>query len=63
MTWAHRINFNNLLSSDLTEMKEWCNNHCKGIWRCSEYPALYFQFDKDQDAMMFTMKFGGRGRL
>ena len=61
MTWARRINFDNISFNDIDEMQEWCKSHCTGLWRCEKYYALYFQFEVDQDAMMFMLKFGGRG--
>lgn len=61
MTWPRRINFDGLFLSDIDEMESWCENNCKGLWRRERYHALYFQFDNDNDAMMFMLKFGGRG--
>lgn len=61
MTWRRRLNFDDVLLTDLDLMKEWCEKNCKGIWRCEQYYACYFQFDNDEDAMMFAMKFSGKG--
>ena len=59
MIWSRRINFDTLTFDDINEMKTWCETHCKGLWRCEQYYALYFQFENDADAVMFMLKFGG----
>ena len=61
-TFPYRINFNQISIAELDEMKNWCEEKCKGVWRCESYHALYFQFEDDYDAMLFNLKFGSRGR-
>jgi hypothetical protein len=62
-TYPYRVNFNNITRNQIEEMSVWCIDNCKGIWREEHYHALYFQFADDQDAMMFMLKFGGRGNV
>lgn len=62
MVWARRVNFDNLALDDIDKMQVWCETHCKGVWRCERYYALYFQFEIDEDALMFMLKFGGQGK-
>lgn len=61
-TFPYRINFDMISIAELNEMQTWCEEKCKGVWRCESYHALYFQFEDDYDAMMFNLKFGSRGR-
>ena len=60
--FPYRINFHQISLVELEEMKTWCEEKCKGLWRCESYHALYFQFENDYDAMMFNLKFGSRGK-
>jgi excinuclease UvrABC nuclease subunit len=61
--FPHRVNFNNITHNQIEEMAVWCINNCRGLWREEHYHALYFQFEDDYDAMMFMLKFGGRGNV
>ena len=61
--YRYRVNFDNITRNQIEEMSLWCINNCKEIWREEHYHALYFQFTDDQDAMMFMLKFGGRGTV
>ena len=61
--FPHRVNFDQIQISQITEMADWCTNNCKGLWREEHYHALYFQFENDYDAVMFMLKFGGRGNV
>jgi len=58
-TFSYRINFETVGYETLPKMKAWCEDNCRGLWRCQTVHALYFQFDNDHDAMMFMLKFGG----
>ena len=58
-TFSHRINFNNISLANLDPMREWCAEHCKGLWRCEATHALYFQFEESRDATMFMLRWGG----
>jgi len=58
-TFPYRVNFQEIGYTTLPKMKQWCEDHCRGLWRCQDVHALYFQFDNDYDAMMFMLKFGG----
>ena len=62
-TFPYRVNFNNITHNQIEEMAVWCINNCKALWREEHFHALYFQFADDQDAMMFMLKFGGRGNV
>ena len=61
--FPYRVNFNNITHNQIEEMAVWCINNCRGLWREEHYHALYFQFEDDYDAMMFMLKFGGRGNV
>jgi hypothetical protein len=61
--FPYRVNFNNITRNQIEEMASWCINNCQGLWREEHYHALYFQFEDDYDAMMFMLKFGGRGNV
>lgn len=58
-TFSYRINFETVGYEALPKMKSWCEDNCRGLWRCQTVHALYFQFDNDYDATMFMLKFGG----
>lgn len=61
--YPYRVNFNNITRNQIEEMAAWCINNCKDLWREEHVHALYFQFTDDYDAMMFMLKFGGRGNV
>ena len=61
--FPYRVNFDQIQLSQITEMADWCINNCKELWREEHYHALYFQFTDERDAMMFMLKFGGRGNV
>jgi len=61
--FPYRVNFNQIPIAQIEEMAVWCINNCTGLWREEHYHALYFQFENDYDAMMFMLKFGGRGNV
>jgi len=61
MVYPYRVNFDGITHNQIQEMSVWCINNCKDIWREVHYHALYFQFADERDAMMFMLKFGGRG--
>jgi hypothetical protein len=61
--FPYRVNFNNIPVAQVEEMAVWCINNCTGLWREEHIHALYFQFENDYDAMMFMLKFGGRGNV
>ena len=61
--FPYRVNFNQITVTQVEEMAVWCINNCRGLWREEHYHALYFQFEDDYDAMMFMLKFGGRGNV
>jgi len=61
--FPYRVNFNQITVAQVEEMAVWCINNCRGLWRVEHYHALYFQFEDDYDAMMFMLKFGGRGNV
>ena len=58
--FPYRINFDYIGYGLLPEMKQWCEDNCKSIWRCEHFHALYFQFENDYDATMFMLKWGTR---
>lgn len=57
--FPYRVNFDQINLGTLKDMKEWCDGHCRGIWRNEQVHALYFQFSDDYDATMFMLKWGG----
>ena len=56
--FPHRINFEVVNYNNLSKMKQWCDDNCKGIWNCEHFHALYFQFSDDYDATMFMLRWG-----
>lgn len=56
--FPYRINFDSIGYQQLPVMKQWCEDNCKGIWRCEHFHALYFQFEADYDATMFMLRWG-----
>ena len=56
--FPYRINFECIGYDMLYEMKRWCEDNCKSIWRCEPFHALYFQFENDHDATMFMLRWG-----
>ena len=56
--FPYRINFQTVGYETLPEMKQWCEDNCKGIWRCEQVHAIYFQFSDDYDATMFMLRWG-----
>ena len=61
--FPYRVNFDQITVAQVEEMAVWCINNCRALWREEHYHALYFQFEDDYDAMMFMLKFGGRGNV
>ena len=61
--FPYRVNFDQIQLSQITEMADWFTNNCKELWREEHYHALYFQFTDERDAVMFMLKFGGRGNV
>ncbi len=58
-TFNYRINFETVGYETLPKMKQWCEEHCTGIWRNEQIHAIYFQFENDYDATMFMLKWAG----
>jgi hypothetical protein len=61
--FPYRVNFDQITHAQVEEMAVWCINNCRALWREEHVHALYFQFEDDYDAMMFMLKFGGRGNV
>ena len=55
-TFSHRVNFDTVGFMTLNKMKQWCEDNCNGLWRAQSSYALYWQFEDDQDALMFMLK-------
>jgi hypothetical protein len=58
MVFPHRVDFDFIGYQQLPIMKQWCEDNCRGIWRCESFHALYFQFENDYDATMFMLRWG-----
>jgi len=56
--WSHRVNFDSVSIENKHLMNSWCEKNCRGIWRAETYFALYWQFTDEQDATMFTLRWG-----
>jgi hypothetical protein len=39
-------------------MRDWCSKNCDGLWRCETIHAIYWQFELEQEAMMFMLRWG-----
>ena len=57
-SWQYRVDID-ATQAEIDRMTAWCENNVKGTWRVSTQYIDYFQFEKDSDAMMFMLKFGG----
>lgn len=55
-TFSHRINFQTVGYLNIDQMKWWCEENCKGLWRCETHHALYWQFEDEKEAMMFMLR-------
>ena len=60
-SWMYRVDIN-ANGFEIREMINWCETRAAGKWRCNQVIIDYFQFEKDSDAMMFMLKFGGKKR-
>lgn len=58
VVFPYRINFSEILYDNFPLMEEWCIENCSGLWRNHHTYALYWQFDNEQDAMMFMLRWG-----
>lgn len=54
--FPYRVNFQSVLLGSIEKMEEWCNQNCKGLWRCHHTHAIYFQFEDEKDATMFMLR-------
>ena len=57
-TFSYRINFDKVGYDNVYKMKAWCELNCKGLWRAETYYAIYWQFEQEQDATMFMLRWG-----
>ena len=57
-TFRYRINFQTIGYENKDRMKLWCHDNCRGLWRAEMYHALYFQFEEEQDATVFMLRWG-----
>lgn len=56
--WMYRVDVT-VTSEEMDKMTAWCETNARGAWRVNTRFIEYFQFEKDSDAMMFMLKFGG----
>lgn len=56
--WLYRVDVT-VTDEEMAKMKAWCESNASGAWRVNTRFIDYFQFEKDSDAMMFMLKFGG----
>lgn len=56
--FPYRINFIEISQRQFSEMHDWCEHNCKGLWNSHNRYAFYFQFDNNQDVVMFNLKYG-----
>lgn len=40
----------------IADMDLWCSKNCKGKWKVNSVFLCYYQFEEEQDAVMFTLK-------
>ena len=43
-------------SEKINEAIEWCEHNCKGLWNSHSGFAHYVQFENEQDAMLFSLR-------
>ena len=64
-TFRHRVDFERIDPRKIDEIKRWCETNCRDIWKFNysygDIGGYYLQFDDDQDAMMFVLKWGSQG--
>ena len=56
--YKYRINFEKVGHGNKDLMNEWCENKCQGRWRSETQFALYWQFEEENDAFLFKLKWG-----
>lgn len=57
-TFSHRVNFDTIGYESMDQMRQWCEENCRGLWRLQHVHALYFQFEEERDAVMFMLRWG-----
>jgi len=57
-TFSHRISFEQISYTNIDPMRDWCSKNCDGLWRCETIHAIYWQFELEQEAMMFMLRWG-----
>jgi hypothetical protein len=60
--WLYRVDVT-VTDEEMAKMTAWCETNASGEWRVHTRFIDYFQFEKDTDAMMFMLKFGGMKAL
>lgn len=55
-TYSHRVNFQTVGYTTVHDMNRWCEDHCSGLWRSETVHAVYWQFELERDALVFTLK-------
>jgi hypothetical protein len=56
--YRYRVNFDVVGYSNKNLMNQWCEERCRGRWRSETHFALYWQFEDENDAMMFNLRWG-----
>lgn len=54
--FKYRINFLTIGYDKRHVMNRWCEENCEGLWHSETYYSLYWQFELEQDAMMFMLR-------
>ena len=63
MDFRYRFNFEEFGYDALHNAERWCAENCQGVWHIERTHALYFQFDNEQDATMFMLKWSSHGKI
>ena len=57
MSFPYRFNISSRKTvNEILDIEKWCKNNCKGVWRSNMVYNTYFQFELDNDALMFSLK-------
>ena len=57
-TFSRQINLSNGSGMPVDKINEWCTINCTGYWRHNYNHATFWQFAEENDAVLFTLKWG-----
>lgn len=55
--YRHQVTMGSYIDiGKVAEMDVWCSKNCQGKWHVNTAFVCYYQFEEEQDAIMFTLK-------